>query len=260
MIRNLLVVSGAGLVLALVGIGGSIAMGGADLARHTYTWAVDDSDSSVRFHRTIDKDMKADVTSRQVEWDNRDSLAIRVPAEVLYVQTSNNPGITITGPSQMVERVSYDNGRLLISDYKRDGQAYISWGPHGITGWNNTEGLKIVIRAPSVKSFDIQGRTDLEIQAYDQPTLDLVAMGDTDVEVFGRSEKVTIDASGNSSAYLDELIGADATIDVSGNADVKTAANRKVIINGTGTSVVRLTRRADEVQQTLSGEAEVRED
>lgn len=260
MIRNLLVISGAGLVLAIAGIGGSMALGGADLARHTYTWALDDNDNGVRFQRSTSAEIKETMISRQVAWDDRDNLAIRVPGDVLYVQTSTNPGITITGPKQMVERVSYDNGRILISDYERDGKAYVSWGPNGVHGWNTSEGLKIVIRAPAVKRFDLQGQTDLKVQGYDQPSLDLVLTGDSDIEVFGRANTLNVDASGNASAYLEEVIGADATINVSGNADVKTAANGKVIINGSGTSEVRLTRRATQVQQTLSGEAEVSQD
>lgn len=260
MIRNLLIISGAGLVLAIVGIGGSMAVGGADLARHTYTWALDDNDNGVRFQRTTAAEVKETMISRQIAWDNREALAIRVPGDVLYVQTSENPGITITGPSQMVERVSYDNGRILISDYERDGKAYVSWGPNGIHGWNTSEGLKIVVRAPSVKAFDLQGQADVKVQGYNQPTLDLTLTGNSDFEIFGRAEQVTVDASGNSSAYLDELIGSDAIINISGNADVKTAANGKVRIDASGTSKVRMTRRASEVQQTLSGEAEVEQD
>jgi hypothetical protein len=260
MIRNLLIVSGAGLVLAIVGIGGSMAVGGADLARHTYTWALDDDDNGIRFQRTTNGELKQTMINRQVAWDNREALAIRVPGDVLYVQTSENPGISITGPQQLVDRVTYDSGRILISDYDRDRKAYVSWGPSGIRGWNTSEGLKIVVRAPSVKSFNLQGETDLEVQGYEHPTLDLVLTGNSDVEVYGRAEKVSVDASGNASAYLQEVISTDANINVSGNADVKTAANGKVVINGSGTSVVRMTRRAAEVQQTLSGEAEVDQD
>ena len=260
MIRNLLIISGAGLLLSIIGIGGSLAIGGADLARHTYVWAIEDGDGTVNFHRSTERHVEASKISRQVAWDNREALSIRVPGDVLYVQTDENPGITITGPRQMVERVSYDNGRILISDYERESRAYVSWGPTGIRGWNSSEGLQIVVRAPSVKAFDLQGQADVKVQGYSQPSLDLTLTGNSDIEVFGRADRVNVDASSNSSAYLDELISTDANINISGNADAKTSANGKVVINASGTSVVRLTRRASEVHQTLSGEAEVRED
>ena len=260
MIRNLLIISGAGLVLAMVGIGGSMAVGGADLARHTYVWAIEDGDGLVNVQRSTKPEVEAAQISRKVAWDGRDTLSIRVPGDVLYVQTSEDPGITISGPRQMVERVSYDNGRLMIADYERNGRAYVSWGPTGIKGWNSSEGLKIVVRAPSVKAFDLQGNADVKVEGYSQPSLDLTLTGNSDFEVFGRTERVTVDASGNSSAYLDELISSDATINISGNADAKTAANGRVIINGSGSSSVRMTRRAAELQQTLTGEAEVSQD
>ncbi|RZJ77548.1 MAG: DUF2807 domain-containing protein, partial [Brevundimonas sp.] len=42
MIRNLLVITGVGFVLALVGIGGSMALVGNDVRRHDWTWVVSD--------------------------------------------------------------------------------------------------------------------------------------------------------------------------------------------------------------------------
>ena len=45
MIRNLLIISGAGLILAIVGIGGAFAVGGRDLARHDWTWVVTDDNA-----------------------------------------------------------------------------------------------------------------------------------------------------------------------------------------------------------------------
>ena len=51
MIRNLLIISGAGLVLAIVGIGGAFALGGADLTRHSWSWVVSEKDDNFRFER-----------------------------------------------------------------------------------------------------------------------------------------------------------------------------------------------------------------
>ena len=45
MIRNLLIISGAGLVLAIVGIGGAFAVGGRDLIRHERTWVITDDEA-----------------------------------------------------------------------------------------------------------------------------------------------------------------------------------------------------------------------
>ena len=40
MIRNLIIISSAGLVLAIVGIGGAFAVGGRDLFSHVHYWLI----------------------------------------------------------------------------------------------------------------------------------------------------------------------------------------------------------------------------
>lgn len=261
MIRNLLIISGVGLVLAVVGIGTSLSLGGADLARHSWVWAIKDDDrGGVKITRSIDIDTAATTETRQIAWDGAERLSVSLPGDVLYIQDATNPGITVTGPKGLIERVTYTNGQLLLTSRNDDNTAYVGIGKNGVTGWSDTDQLKVTITAATVKAFELQGRTDLEVRAYNQPTLDLLLTGSADIEVQGRSDTLSVDASGNTSAELDELVGTNATIRTSGSAGVKTAANGVVIIDGSGDSRVRLTRNVSELRQTLSGEAEVRQD
>lgn len=261
MIRNLLIISGAGLVLAIVGIGGALAVSGADLARHNWTWTIlEDGKGGVNISRSVDKEIAVPRVSRQIAWSGQDRLTLSVPGDVLYIQTAEEPGITLSGPQALVDRVSFTNGQLLLSDHSQGEAAYVTLGADGLRGWSDREGLKVTIRAPSVKTFELSNRTELEVRGYDQPTMNLMLAGSAEVEAQGRTDTLTIDASGGSSAELDELLGADATIRVSGSSRVKTAANGLVVVDGSGTSRVRLTRRPSELRQTLSGEAEVRQD
>ncbi len=261
MIRNLLIISGAGLVLAIVGIGGSLAVGGADLARHSWTWVIREDDSGgLNIRRTVDDDVAIPRVTRQIAWSGQDRLTLSLPGDVLYIQTAEAPGITLSGPQALVDRVSFTNGQLLLSDHSRGEAAYVTLGADGLRGWSDSDGLKVTIRAPSVKTFELSDRTELEVRGYDQPTMNLMLAGSAEVEAQGRTDTLTIDASGSSSAELDELLGADATIRVSGSSGVKTAANGLVVVDGSGTSRVRLTRRPSELRQTLSGEAVVRQD
>ena len=261
MIRNLLIISGVGLVLAIVGIGGSLSLGGADLARHSWVWAIkDDNRGGVKITRSIDIDSDAILETRQIAWDSAERLTVSLPGDVLYIQSDTAPGISITGPKDLIERVPYTNGQLLMTSTRDNNTAYVGIGKNGITGWSDTDQLKVTINAASVKTFELQGNTDLEVRAYSKPSMDILLTGNADIEVQGRTEKLTVDASGNTSAELDELIGPDATIRVSGNAGVKTAANGTVVIDGSGNGRVRLTRTASDLRQTLSGEAEVRQD
>lgn len=261
MIRNLLIISGVGLVLAVVGIGGSLSLGGADLARHSWVWAIKDDDhGGINITRTVNDGEVAPQSTRQIAWDGTERLGISLPGDVLYIQNGNAPGISLTGPQELIDRVTFANGQLVLASRSNDNTAYVGIGKNGISGWNDSDQLKITINAASVKTFELQGSTDLEVRAYNQPTLNVLLTGSADIEVQGRTETLTVDASGSSSAELDELVGTDANIRVSGNADVTTAANGVVIVDGSGNGSVRLMRNVAELRQTLSGNAEVSQD
>jgi len=261
MIRNLFIISGVGLVLAVVGIGGSLSLGGADLARNSWVWAIKDNDrGGVNITRTVGDGEGAVRGTRQIGWDGTERLAISLPGDVLYIQDGSAPGITLTGPQELIDRVTFANGQLVLASRGDNNTAYVGIGKNGISGWRDSDQLKVTINAASVKTFELQGSTDLEVRAYDQPSLDLLLTGSADIEVQGRTNTVTVDASGSSSAELDELVGTDANIRASGNAGVKTAANGVVVIDGSGNARIRLTRNVTELRQTLTGNAEVRQD
>ncbi|WP_297799981.1 DUF2807 domain-containing protein [uncultured Brevundimonas sp.] len=258
MIRNMFIIGASGLVLAIVGIGGSLAMGGADLARHSWTWVVDDASDNVR----IAREPLPELVTRQIEWQATDKLAIDLPGDVVIIQDDAATGITVEGRKGLAERVVLLNGRLTLDGNSRSGdnRGYVVWDKTGLRSFNDGDGLKVTIRVPSLKTLELFGNSDVEVRGFNQPELNLTLTGNADIEVIGTTNKVTVDASGNSSAELDELLGSDAIIRTSGNADVKTAANGKVEIDASGDSSVRLTRRPAELKQQLSQEAEVRQD
>lgn len=260
MIRNLLIISGAGLVLAIVGIGGSLAMGGADLARNSWTWVIDDNSRGGINIRRTEQDADIAIATRSIEWADTQRLTISLPGNVTYVQTDAAPGITLSGPQDLLDRITFQNGQLLMTERPRTETAYVRIGREGISGWSDREKLTITINANSVQAFELQGNTDLEVRGYDKPSLDLVLTGGSDIEIQGRTQTLKVDASGHSSAELDDLLTADATITTTGSAGVKTSANGMVVVDGSGDSAVRLTRRPVELRQTLSGDAEVRQD
>lgn len=259
MIRNLLIISGAGLILAIVGIGGAFAVGGRDLARHDWTWVVtDDEPGDDGF--TIERGQVSPDITRTIAWADAQRLAIDIPADVVYDQQADAPGITITGAENVVNRVRLSNGRLTLDEAPRGDRSYVRWTRTGIRGWSETDALKVVIKAPSVKSFDLSGPTELKIRGYDQPTLDLTLTGSSDVRVQGRADAVTVDVSGAGDARLDELIVDDAKVRVSGSGDVRVGPSGKAEVDVSGSGEVRLTRRPAELRQSVSGSGEVTED
>lgn len=259
MIRNLFIIGASGLALAIVGIGGAAAVGGSDLAKHSWTWVFDDNENDGV--RVVREQLPAPIT-RTIEWAGGDSLAIDIPGKVVFIQDASASGITIEGQKELAEKVTLSDGRLRLDTPDRRGsdRSYVTWDASGIRGWNERERLTITIRAPSVKSFELFGHTNLLVRDYNQPDLKLALTGSADAEVIGRTQSITVDASGHASAELDELLTENATIRTSGNADVETSANGKVDVVATGNSSISFSRRPSELRQELSQEATVDQD
>lgn len=259
MIRNLFIIGASGLALAIVGIGGAAAVGGSDLAKHSWTWVFDDGENDgVR----VVRDTPPAPITRQIEWAGGDSLAVDIPGKVIFIQDPNATGITIEGQRGLADKVTLSGGRLRLDTPDRRGsdKSYVTLDSSGIRGWSDRERLTITVRAPAVKSFELYGHTNLLVRDYDQPELKLSLTGSSDVEVIGRTTALTVDASGYGSAELDELLTENATIRTSGNADVETSANGKVDVVATGNSSISFSRRPSELRQELSQEASVQQD
>lgn len=259
MIRNLLIISGAGLILAIVGIGGAFGVGGRDLARHDWTWVVTDDDAGDDSFK-IERGEVSPQTTRTLAWTGDERLAIDLPAEVTYDQNADAPGITVIGAKAIVDRVRFSNGRLTLEDAAEGDRSYIRWTRTGIHGWSESDALKIIVKAASVKAFDLSGYTELEIRGYDQPTLDLSLTGASDVKAQGRTEAVTLDISGAGNAKLEELFVNDARLRVSGSGDAEVGPTGRADVDVSGSGSVRLTRRPAELRQEVSGSGDVTQD
>lgn len=255
MIRNLLIITGVGLVLAVIGIGGALALGGRDLARHEWTWVVTDDqagDSDFRFQRG---QVGPDVT-RTLAWDGGERLSVDMPAEVIFVQ-GTEAGVRIEGPQAVVDRVRLAQGRLTLDDSDNVERGYIRWNTSGIRVWRETEALRVTVTAPDVRAFDLAGSGDLSIRDYDQPAIELTIHGSGDVDARGRTDLLNLTINGSGDADLDRLIAADAAIVVRGSGDVIAGPTGAVRVDVGGSGDVTLTRRPDRLNQSIDGSGDV---
>ena len=257
MIRNLLIITFVGLGLAVVGIGGAMAVGGNDLARGDWTWVVSDEpgDSGFRIERGA---ASPDVT-RTVEWKGSEALAIDLPGEVTYTQGSQ-PSIVVTGPQAIVDRVRLVDGRLALEPSSKGERSFIRWSRTSVHGWSESDALRVAITAPSVRAFDLTGESELTVRHYDQPELKLVMSGSSYAEVQGKARSVDMDLSGSSRAELDALVVTDAHIRASGYGQAKVGPTGVASVDVSGGAEVDLTRQPGELRQSISGDAEVNQD
>ena len=256
MIRNLLVITGVGFGLAVVGIGGACALVKNDIAHNDWTWVVTDDgpgDDSFRFERgQVDPEV-----SRALAWTGGDRLSIDLPGEVTYVQ-GEQAGVRITGPRTVVDRVRLDGGRLSLDGAGDETErGYLRWDRNGIRAWSSTDALKIVVTAPSVDTFIMGDDGHLAIRDYDRPTLDVTLEGDGDVEARGRTTGLKVNVSGNGEADMARLQVTNAEVDLSGYGDVRMGPTGRADIDISGHGDVTLTRNPDQLNQSVSGWGEV---
>lgn len=255
MMRNLLVITGVGFVLAIAGLGGAFAMVGNDVRKHDWTWVVtDDSagDSNFRLERG---EVQPEI-ERTLDWTGGDSLSVDVPGEVTYVQGAQ-AGVRITGPKDVVDSIRFADGRLTMLSDDRPDRGYIRWTGSGIRVWSESEALKIVVTAPAVKTFEMGDNGRLRIRDYDQSDLTLTLQGEGDIRVQGRAEAVSVTLNGDGDAELQQLLVDNATINLSGRGDVRVGPTQRADIDISGHGDVRLTRNPAQVNQTITGWGEV---
>lgn len=260
MIRNLLVITGVGFILALAGIGGAVGLVRSDVERHDWIWIASEGpmgDGSVRFERG---EVDPEVT-RTLAWTGGEQLSLMMPGQVIY-QQGDQAGVSITGPRAMVDRVRLRDGRLSLEGYDEDEEerGYIRWSRNGIQAWSASEALKVVVTAPAVNRFETGANGDLSIRDYDQPRLDVTMNGTGDVRAWGRTEALALTLNGAGDADLDDLVVTDARVSLTGRGDARVGPTGRANIEVSGRGDVTLTRTPAQLEQSVTGWGEVEQD
>lgn len=258
MIRTLFIIAGAALVLCIVTAGGAIAIGGQDLQRHGWAWTFRDEDGdAVRFER-VDGADEPDV-SRTLAWTGGQRLVNTTPFDVEYRQ-GPTASVVVTGPQAWNDRVQLADGVLRLVDGPVNEEAVIRWSGHNITGRSFDEAVRIVVTAPNIAAFEVQGSGDLDIQGYDQPALSVAVSGSADVMAQGRTEALDVAINGSGDAALTDLTTQTARVVVSGSGDVGVSprGEANVTINGSGD--VSLGARPTRLISELNGSGEIIQD
>lgn len=249
MIRTLLIITGASVVLCAAALGGAVAIGGNDMARHGWVWTFpghgDGQDETVHFQRA---DADPPVT-RTLAWDGGERLEIGVAADVVYVQ-GDEASVEVVGPRDQVEALRLDGGRLTFDD--DDGKVVVF-------GWGRHDRLRITVTAPSVTNFNLDGSGDLQIRDYDRPSLYIGLRGAGDVEASGRTEAVEVDINGSGDVDLSSLETRDADVEIRGVGETIVGPTGAARITITGSGDVELTRRPASLTQNISGSGDIRE-
>lgn len=257
MIRTLFIIAGAALVLCAVTIGGALAIGGNDMARHGWAWTIQDEDGqNIRIERVKSggTDDLGPVVTRTLAWTGGDALVIDDSIDVEYVQ-GDQAGVVVTGPQGLAERVRLDNGRLSLGEGEE--RVVFGWDSGNLRARSERDELKVVVTAPSVVRFELNGSQRLSIAAYDQPTLTVALSGSGEVEATGRTDSLDLNVSGSGEVDLSGLTVRDADVSISGSGDVRVGPTGEADIAIAGSGDVDLTSRPARLNTSVSGSGEI---
>jgi hypothetical protein len=225
MIRKLLIVAVSGIMLALVSIGGAIAIGGSDLRGAIrdgqFVW---DSDEH-----------KGPTVTKEFAFDTSKPLEIALPLDMHFTR-SDKVSMVVEGPKDAIDDLLYENGELKLR------------GSHHLHG-----GIKVTITAPELPALDISGPANIEIQDLRQSEFRLSMAGAGNIEANGKVERLSVDASGAGNVDLSDLEAVDAEIDMAGlgNADINASGRVAASIAGAGN--VTLHRKPRQLESDIAG-------
>lgn len=262
MIRTLLIIAGAAFVLCLGSAAGALAIGGRDMAAHGWNWTFHDSDGDGDTLSIVrDDGATSTSTTRTLDWTGGEQLVIDLSADVDYVQ-GDAPGVVITGPADQVNRIRLDGDRLTADQAKGPRHERIVFGRHrdGRGVWVRNDDVKIVVTAPSVRRFVMNGSSDLYISGFDQPELSLEMTGSGDILAQGRATSLNLIATGSGDADLESLSVSDARVSLSGSGDARVAPTRSADLTTSGSGDIELTTRPATLRQSATGSGDVHQD
>lgn len=257
MIRTLFIIAGAALVLSIATIGGAAALGSRDLAANGWSWTfTDENGEHVRFERVRGGGASdlGPVITRTLAWDAGQSLGIEAALTVEYVQGAE-AGVVVTGPKGLADRVQLENGRLSLSE--GDERVVFGWDRNGPTARSERDELRIVVTAPNINTFDMEGSGRLTLRDYDQDALSIDLSGSGDIFAAGRARTLELDISGSGEADLSQLTLADANVAIAGSGEARLGPTGRADVTISGSGDVELTRQPATLNQSISGSGDI---
>lgn len=222
MIRKLLIVAGSAFVLALICLSIAWAIGGREFVKNG-GWTIDDDKGGPRIERTL-------------TFDPSKPLVLEAPVDIDFAK-SDTVTMTVSGRPGIINDLIWLDGRLSLKKNHevRRGSVHIQ------------------ITAPVMPKVVVNGPANLELNALDQPELDIEIAGAGNIEANGKVQKVRVEASGAGNVDLEQLEAVDADIELAGfgNADINASGTVNASVAGAGN--ITLHRRPAKLNSDIAG-------
>ena len=182
-----------------------------------------------------------DNATRDFAWSGGDRLVVDVPADMVFTQ-GPVAKLTISGPADVLSKLIVGAGAI-----RADSE----------TDLEDDYRLKIIMTAPDIRTFELNGDQKLVVEGYSQETLGLDITGSGEASVKGAAKTVKLSIAGSGRADLAELATDDAAVDISGSGHAKLGPKiaAKIIVSGSGD--VELTVKPKTLTSDISGSGRV---
>jgi hypothetical protein len=226
MSKTLAWIAGAGFVLSIVFFTGAFLIAGDQLFASSKPLAA--------IAPLVDgKDRK------EWRWNGGDTLRIEAPVKLHY-SARGEPGVTVTGPADLLAQVKVGGGQIVAGNKSHDGRK-----------------LEATVSGVPIRKFTVTGNQDLELGHIDQDMLDVRIAGRGSVSGEGKVDQLNIVIAGRGDANLGGLIARDAKIAIMGNGDAIVAPQQTLVVTVAGRGTVRLKSHPVSIRKTIIGSGDV---
>ncbi len=178
-------------------------------------------------------------TTKSIAWPGGDTLEVSIGADVRYVQGPNT-GLVVTGRKSTVDNLTVSNGELRF-----------------VKNMRNRGDLDVVLTAPDVSRFKLNGSNSLTVDNYNQDTLELSVAGSGDADLNGTARSLTLSIAGSGDVDAEGLVLADAKVSIAGSGEAKVGPTQSADIHIAGSGDVELTSRPASLKSSVAGSGSV---
>jgi hypothetical protein len=245
--RALWIIAGASALVCGLAVAGAFALGGGDalrlggwtVAREGVRWTWVSERARHRRHRSVVDGSGPEIT-REIPWADYEILALDVPADVTFIQSTGPAMVRATGPSGTVNQLVLHSGLLHFRDHVKNGGR-----------------LRIVVTAPGIERFELSGSNSLTIQNYHRERMQLDATGGAQVRAQGETGVIVLYVSGAAQADMKALKADGVDVEARGNGETTVTPAHWAHVVASDHGVVRLTREPASVESDISDAGQI---
>ena len=249
MTRTLGLITLASFVLAVACLTGAAALGWHGMSHHHWghwdrgNWNIhvrDKDGSDVWIGDDHEKTADGPQTTREIAWNGGDRLDLDIGADVTFNQAPGPAKLTISGPTEAVQSVVLSGSHLQFAN-----------------DIDTSAPLKVMLTAPAVRHFAINGSGALAINNYDQDELDLDVSGSGNVTAHGKAHALKLDISGSGDVDAAGLAAASADADISGSGKASIAPTDAADLSISGDGEIDLMSHPAKMTSDVSGSGRI---